>query len=186
MLDYEDLDKYIDVVNDVNEFLVENIIPDYISLSDLRFVLTSLIREKVSVKNIAYIFEKINDFAQESSKSDLIKKIRLSLSKYICQSNKNEDGVICAFDLSDGTLDKFIFEEDEDAIIKIDADFAEKLADKLKKKMKKYNIEAPKLIVPLELRHLMFSLLSNYINNITVLAREEIGCTTPLEIIAEV
>ena len=188
LLDYDDLDKYIDVVGKTNEFLIENIIPDYISLSDLRFILTSLIKERVSIKNIIYIFEKINDFAEESSKSDLIKKIRLALSKHICKNIKNEDGTICAFEISDSTLDKFMpsFEEDEDAIIKIDADFAETLANKLNKKIKKYNIQKPILIVPLELRHLTFSLLNNYMNNITVLAREEIGCNTPLEIIGEV
>ena len=144
--------------------------------------------KKVSIKNITYIFEKINDFANESSKSDLVKKIRLTLSQHICRANQNSEGVICAFDMSDKTLDNFLpsFEEDDDAIIKIDADFAETLANKLSKKIKKYNIENPKLIVPLELRQIMFTLLSNYINNLTVLAREEIGCSTQLEIIAEV
>ena len=188
LLDYEDLDKYIEIVSRTNEFLVENIIPDFLSLSDLKFILTSLIKEKVSIKNIVYIFEKINDFAQESSKSDLIKKIRLTLSKHICKSYKNDDGVICAFEISDNTLDKFMpsFEEDDDAIIKIDADFAETLANNLTKKIKKFKVTNPILLVPLELRHLMFTLLSNYMNNITVLAREEINCSTPLEIIAEV
>ena len=188
LLDYDDLDKYIDVVNHTNEFLVENIIPDFISLSDLRFILTSLVREKVSIKNITYIFEKLNDFAEESSKSDLIKKVRLSLSKHICKNNIGDDGVISAFEISNATLDKFLpsFEESDDAIIKIDAGFAEKFAAKLNKKIKNLDIDNPKIIVPLELRHLIFSLLSNYMNNITVLAREEIGCSTPIEIIAEI
>lgn len=188
LLDYEDLDKYINIVNRTNEFLVENIIPDFISLSDLRFILTSLIREKVSIKNITYIFEKLNDFAEESTKSDLIKKIRLSLAKHICKNYISEDGTISAFEMSEATLDRFLpsFEESEDAIIKIDAEFAEKFATKLDKKVKKLGIENPKLIVPLELRHLIFSLLSNYTNNITVLAREEIGCEVPIEIIAEI
>jgi len=188
LLDYEDLDKYIDIVNRTNEFLVENIIPDFITLSDLRFILTSLIRERVSIKNITYIFEKLNDFAEESTKSDLIKKVRLSLARHICKNNISEDGTIPAFEMSEATLDKFLpsFEESEDAIIKIDAEFAEKFAAKLDKKVKKLGIENPKLIVPLELRHLIFSLLSNYTNNITVLAREEIGCEVPIEIIAEI
>ncbi len=188
LLDYEELDKYIDVVNNNNEFLVNNIIPDYLSLSDLRFVLTSLIRENISIKDITSIFEKINDFAAESNKSDLIKKLRLSLSRQICQNNQNAEGVISAFEISDATLDKFSpsFDENDDAIIRIDADFAEQLADKLNKKVKKLNIENPKLLVPLEFRHLIFTLLSNYMNNITVLAREEIGCNAQVEVISEI
>ena len=188
LLDYEDLDKYINVVNNTNDFLVANIIPDFISLSDLRFILTSLIREKISIKDITYIFEKINDFAQESTKSDLIKKIRLSLSRQICKCNQNAQGVISAFEISDKTLEKFMpnFDESDDAIVRIDADFAETLAEKLSKKMSQLNVEYPKLIVPLEFRHLIFTLLSNYMNNITVLSREEIGCNAQLDVISEI
>ena len=85
-------------------------------------------------------------------------------------------------------MDKFVpcVEEGEDSIIRIDADFAEKFADKLNKKIKKLNIENPKLLVPMELRHILFSLLCNYMNNITVLSREEIGYNAPIEVIAEI
>ena len=188
LLDYAELDKYIDVVSKTNEFLVTNVIPDFISLSDLRFILTSLIREEISIKDITYIFEKINDFAEDSTKSDLIKKIRLTLSRQICDKYKNEDGVISAFEISEKTLDKLTpsFDEGEDAIIRIDAGFAEKLAEKIIKQAKQFEIDVPKLFVPLELRHLIFTLLSNYINNIVVLAREEIGCNAQVDIIAEI
>lgn len=188
LLDYEEVEKYIDVVSSNNEFLVENIIPEFVSLSELRYILTNLIKEKISVKDITYIFEKLNDFADESSKSDLIKKIRLSMSKQICKNNKNDDGVISAFEMSEATLDKFVpnIEEGEDSIIRIDADFAEKFADKLSKKAKKLNIENPKLLVPMDLRHLIFTLLCNYMNNITVLSREEIGYNAQIEVIAEI
>lgn len=185
LLSYDELEKYIDLVVKNNDFLVTNIIPDYISLSDLRYILTSLIRERVSIKDITYIFEKINDFAEESTKSDLVKKIRLSMSRQICR-NCLVDGAIHAFEISEKTLDKFMPEEDEDAIIRIDASFAETLAENLEEKISKSEIENPILIVPLEYRHLIFTLLSNYLNNITVLSREEIGCHTQIEIISEI
>ncbi|MBO6088436.1 FHIPEP family type III secretion protein [bacterium] len=188
LLDYEEVEKYIDVVASNNDFLVENIIPEFVTLSDLRYILTCLIKERISIKDITYIFEKLNDFAEESSRGDIIKKIRLSMSKQICKNNKGENGVISAFEMSETTLDKFIpnIEEGEDSIIRIDADFAEKFADKLNKKIKKLNIENPKLLVPMEFRHLIFTLLCNYMNNITVLSREEIGYNAPIEVIAEI
>lgn len=188
LLDYEELDKYIDIVSHTNEFLVENIIPDLISLSDLRFILTSLIRENISIKDITYIFEKINDYVQDCTKSDLIKKIRLAISRQICKNNMNENGVITAFEISEKTLDKFMpnFDEDDDAIIRIDAGFAETLAEKLKQKIKQNQVQNPKLIVPLEFRHLIFTLLSNYMNEITVLSREEIGCNAHIDIICDI
>lgn len=79
LLDYEDIDKYLEVVEKENEYLIENIVPDLLTYSDIKYLLVSLIKEKVSIKNITYIFEKINDFAEEGSKSDILNKIRLSL-----------------------------------------------------------------------------------------------------------
>lgn len=188
LLDYNDIEKYIDAVSKRNEFLVENLIPDFISMSDLKFILTSLIRERVSIKDITYLFEKMNDFADDCAKSDLLKKVRLSLARRICAQYANEDGIINLIEISEKTLDSFLpsFEEDEDFIIKIDGEFAEKLAQKLTKKSAQLGIEEPKILVPMELRHLFFTLLSNYMNNIVVLTREEIGCNFGIEIISSI
>ncbi len=188
LLDYEDLDKYIEVVNNFNPFLVENVIPDFISLSDLRYILTCLIRERVSIKDLIYIFEKINDYAEDSVKSDLLKKIRLALANKICKRYESGEGVISAFELSDKTYEEVIlnFEDGDDAVVKIDGDFAEGLANKIIKKSKKLGIDIPKLLVPMDYRQLFFGLLSLYINNIVVLANEEIGCDYKLEILGEI
>lgn len=185
LLSYDELEKYIDVVAKANEFLVTNIIPEYISMSDLKYILTSLIKERVSIKDITFIFEKINDYANENTKEDLVKKIRLSLSSHIYRKYQ-VDGVINAFEISRKTLDKFMLHQDEDAIIRIDAEMAEALAENLSDKIAKSGIETPILIAPLEFRHIIFTLLSNYLNDITVLSREEIGCHTDIKIISEI
>lgn len=189
LLDYEDIDKYIEVVEAENEFLVENIIPDLLTYADLKYIMTSLIKEKVSIKNITYIFEKINDFADETAKADILNKIRLTLSRQICRNYVNNDGeTISAFEISEKTFSNIILscDETEDALIKIDGTLAEKLANKIIRKAKKLNIYAPKLIVPMEYRQMFFTLLSLYINNITVLAQEEIGCTFKIDSLGEI
>ena len=59
-----------------NSFLVDNIIPEFITVADLKYLLTCLIREQVSIKNIVYLFEKINDYNLKSQmeKDIVIKK----------------------------------------------------------------------------------------------------------------
>lgn len=188
LLDYEDIDKYLEVVEKENEFLVENIIPDILTYSDLKYLMTSLIKEKVSIKNITYIFEKINDFADEGSKADILNKIRLSLSRQICKTYTNDDETISAFEISEKTYSDIVLncDESEDSLIKIDGVLAEKLANKIIRKAKKLNIYSPKLIVPMEYRQIFFTLLSLYINNITVLAQEEIGCAFKIDSLGEI
>ncbi len=189
LLDYEDIDKYLDVVEKENPFLVDNIVPDILNYADVKYIMTSLIKEHVSIKNITYIFEKINDFADDNSKIDIINKIRLALSRQICKQYVNDDGeTISAFDLSEKTYTDMVMgcDDSDESIIKIDADFAEKLANKILKKAKKAGITEPKLIVPLEYRQIFFTLLSMYINNIVVLAQEEIGMHYKTDILGEV
>lgn len=188
LLDYEDLDKYIQVVNEYNPFLIDNIVPDFLSLADLRFILSSLIREQVSIKDIIYVFEKINDYAEDSSKSDLLNKVRLALSGQLSKKYENEDGIISVFELSEATVMEMLdnYEDDDNAIVKIDGEFAEKIATKLVKKSKKAGIDCPILLVPMEYRRMFFSLLSLYMNNIVVLAHEELSCNAKVEILDEI
>lgn len=188
LLDYSDLDKYIDIVEQANPFLLENLVPDFVSPADLKYILTGLIKERVSIKNIIYIFEKLNDYADDCPKSDLLKKLRLAMSRQIIKQYVNSDGAISVFEVTDKTIEDLVpsFEEDEDYIIKVDGEFAEKLAQKIAKKASQFNVENPKILVPIEYRHLLFTLLSNYMNNITVITREEIGCHYPIEIISNI
>lgn len=189
LLDYDDIDKYLEVVEKENEFLIDNIVPDLLTYADLKYLMTSLIKEKVSIKNITYIFEKINDFAEEGSKADILNKIRLTLSRQICRNYVNEDGEsISALELSEKTYSDIVLgcEESEDCLIKIDGTLAEKLANKILRKSKKLNIHSPRLIVPMEYRQIFFTLLSLYINDITVLAQEEIGCSFKIDSLGEI
>lgn len=188
LLDYEDIDKYVDVVHKYNSFLVENIMPDFVNEVDIKYVLTNLIKEKVSIKNIVYIFEKLNDYAEDSPKSDLLTKLRLVMSKNICSSLTNAEGFLQVFEISESTLSDISpnIEDEDNYMITVDGTFAETLADKINRKAVKYNISNPILVVPVEFRQLLFTLLSNYVSNITVLAIEEISCNCPVEIIDEV
>ena len=121
IMDYNDINKYIEKVIETNSFLVDNIIPDFITASDLKYLITCLIREKVSVKNIVYIFEKINDYANEPTKEDLLDKVRLALSRHIIK-DLSENGELKVIEFSDEILDKIysFFKEDDEAIIRID------------------------------------------------------------------
>lgn len=189
LLDYEEIDKYLDVVEKENSYLVDNLVPDVLNYSDIKYLLTTLIKERVSIRNITYLFEKINDFADDGSRIDVINKIRLSLSRQICRRYLNEDGeTISAFELSSKTYEEMILgcDETDESIIKIDAAMAEKIANKIMRKCKKAGIYAPKLVVPLEYRQIFFSLLNLYINNIVVLAQEELGNLYKLDSLGEI
>ncbi len=187
ILDYNELDKYIEVVDENNSFLIENLIPEFLTLADLRYILTSLINERVSIKDITFILEKINDFADDTDKTDILRKLRLSIGRQITKNYINEDGIINAIEITEDSLlsvcETCMEDDSEGEIIKIDAKYADQVVKKLEKLMIKYDCRI--IIVPLEFRHLIFKMLSSYFNEVAVLAREEISFYAPIEIYGE-
>ena len=189
LLDYFDINQYMEIVGERNMFLIENIIPDFISIAELRYFLVNLLREEVSIKDIVYIFEKINDFSDESSKEDLLDKVRLSLSRYISKKISNSEGVIQAFEISDKTYENLFAKlKTKDNIVRIKGEKVEKIAKSILKKAKKYNLECSNLIIlaPIEIRHMFFMILSQFISNIKVVAKEEITNEYVVEILDEI
>ena len=189
LLDYESVNKYMDLVTEKNPFLVENIIGDFISVSELRYLIVSLIRERDSIKDIVYFFEKINDFSDEPTKEDLLDKIRLSMARLICNKYLSEDDTIQGIEFTDKTMlnmFKAQQEDNDDNIVRLEASKIEKLVDKLEKTADSLHLDNIILIVPMEVRHMIFMIFSQYINNLTVLAREEVTNYYNYETIAEI
>ena len=188
IMDYNDVNKFVEIVMENNSFLVDNIIPDFITASDLKYLLTCLIRERVSVKNIIYLFEKINDYANEPTKEDLLDKVRLALSKLIIK-DLEQDGELKVVEFSDETyetVDGFFNQEEDESVIRIDANDVQKIADKLVKISKSKKLDRIILSVPMEIRHMVFVILSEFVPNITVLACEELVTDSNIKFIAKV
>lgn len=189
LLDYSDINQYMEIVSEKNMFLIENVIPDFVSIAELRYLLVNLLRERISIRDIIFIFEKINDFSDETTKEDLLDKIRLSLSRYISKKVSNPDGVILGFDLSEKSYQSIFSQIDSsDNIVRLDGAKIEKIAAKILKKAKALNIDISNLTLftPIEVRHMTYIILSQFINNIRVLAKEEITNEYTIEIIDEV
>ncbi len=182
IFDYSDINRYIEIVGNQNLYLVENIIPDYMSVAELKYILASLIKEKVSVKDIVYIFEKINDFADETDKEELLERLRVSLSRQISNSLIDEKNkIIKAYELSNSTIKSLLGNSEDDEIIKIDSSKIENIINQIKEKTND-NKEII-LLAPIKSRHLIFLILSQMISNIRVIAREELQFDYPLQII---
>ena len=188
IMDYNDINKYVEIVLEQNSFLVDNIIPDFITAADLKYLLTCLIRERVSVKNIIYLFEKINDYANEPTKEDLLDKVRLAFSKLIVK-DLAANGEIKIIEFSDETLEKvsgFFEAEDDENIIRIDSNDVIEIANKINKITKSKKLHRPILSVPMDIRHMCFVILSEFVPNLTVLASEELIGDYDFKFIAKV
>jgi flagellar biosynthesis protein FlhA len=189
IFDYSDINRYIEIVGNQNMYLIENIIPDYMSVAELKYILTSLIKEKVSIKDIVYVFEKINDFADETNKEELLERIRVSLARLISKSLcSDKDNTIYAYELSLESIKSFLGSKNDDEVIKIESNKIEEVIKKLKEKVAKYTPDDKEiiLIAPMKLRHVIYLILTQMLPNVRVIAREELLFEYPLQIICTI
>ena len=96
-----DVLKLMELVRSQDPTLVNDLVPTIISTSDLRKIFVNLIREKVSIKDIIFIFERLCDYARFSKEPDILsERLRAALGCQICLGNVQEDKVLYALTLS--------------------------------------------------------------------------------------
>ncbi len=187
IFNYSDMNRYIEIVSDNNPLIIDTILGDFISIGELKYIFCSLIREKISVKDVIYVFEKINDFADDNSKEDLLEKLRISLSRRICWSISNRNKEITAYELSDKTitlLEKNAVEPDEDeCIVKIDGCIFEDFIKKIAELSFGKNIV---LVVPSHIRAIVFALVSQLYMDIPTISFDEIAPEFELKIAGKI
>lgn len=85
LLEKADVRRVLDQVKQFDSQLVENLVPGAISLGDLRRVFVNLLKERVSIRDIHYILEKLEDLTVAIKDPDqLSEKMRTALGRQIC------------------------------------------------------------------------------------------------------
>ena len=188
IFDYNDVSKFVEIAADKNIYLVENIIPEFLSVGELRYILAMLIKENISIKDVVFIFEKINDFSEDSVKEDLLEKIRISLARQISNSIADENRVIYGINLNEATAKKLrkamLCDEPK---VTIRGNFIKQMLKNIEDIIKNsnLNIENIALIVPLDIRQILFHIIEQFIPNLGVVANQELSSEFNLEILGE-
>ncbi len=141
----------------------------------------------MSVKDVIYIFEKINDYADDESKADLLDKLRVALSRQICWSLSNENKEIIGYEVNDKIIKMLEAQSEEGdsetGIVKIDGAKFEKFARTIEEISAKKDVV---LVAPQHLRHMLFVLVSELYTDIPVICLEEIAPEFELKILGSI
>ena len=111
------------------------------------------------------------------------------MARLICYKYLSEEDIIQGIEFADKTMlnmFKSQQEDNDDNIVRLEASKIESVVNKIEKVAEKQGMDNIILIVPMEVRHMIFMIFSQYINNLTVLAREEVTNYYNFESIAEV
>ncbi|WP_096189110.1 flagellar biosynthesis protein FlhA [Evansella halocellulosilytica] len=92
LLGRQETKQLIDHLNESYPTLVEDVTPNPLSTGEIQKVLSNLLKEKVSIRNLPVIFETLADYGQMSKDTDLLTEyVRQSLSRQISKQYTAEN-----------------------------------------------------------------------------------------------
>ncbi len=100
LLDREDVQRLIDLVKAKNPTLINELLPDLVSVGLIQRVLKNLLKENIPIRNLNVILETIADFASFTKNPDeLSEQVRRRLGVYFVSQYETEQGVVHALTL---------------------------------------------------------------------------------------
>ncbi len=89
------LQEILDRISKTNPKLVEELIPQHITLGGLQRILQNLLKEKVPINDMVTILECLLDYAPQIKDVEILTEyVRQSLARYITKTYMNMDGII--------------------------------------------------------------------------------------------
>ena len=96
-----DVLKLMELVRTQDQSLIQELIPAILTPNDLRKIFVNLIREKVSIKDIMFVFERLSDYARFSKEPDVLsERLRAALGRQICLAHSDSNKTMYAVTLS--------------------------------------------------------------------------------------
>jgi flagellar biosynthesis protein FlhA len=93
--------KLMTLVQQQDQSLIQELVPAIITPNDLRKIFVNLIREKVSIKDVLFVFERLSDYARFTREPDVLsERLRAALGRQICISHSDQNRVMFAVTLS--------------------------------------------------------------------------------------
>lgn len=180
LLSRQELKKMLDVLKETDSSLVEDVIPNILTLGEVLLVLKELLREQVSIRDLGTILEVIANYApQQRDVSFLVEKVRMGLSRRLILPYLNESGVLDTLVLKEQTTElllKGIRQTDQGEMIILNQTQLFSFFQAIQRKVDEAMIQQkePVLMVHARLRPTVRRLIESTFPNLAVLSLMEI------------
>jgi len=108
LLSYAEVQKLLDDIGSDHQKLVEDLVPDRVSVTTVQRVLQQLLTERVSIRDLATILESIGEASSHTqSVTQIVEHVRTRLARQICHANQSYAGYLPLIALSPEWEDAF-------------------------------------------------------------------------------
>lgn len=94
----QNVQSLLELVKNTNAAIVRELVPDMLSLGQVHKVLQVLVKERVSIRDLSTILEKLADYAHVSRDTNLLAEyVRQSLARQICRKYMDKEDTLTVF-----------------------------------------------------------------------------------------
>ena len=181
LLGRQETQALIDKFKESNPKVIEELIPDVLSLGKVQKVLQNLLKEQISIRDLRTILEQLADYGPSSQDTDILTEyVRQAMARPITKQFQSADG-----SLSVVTLDRQVEELIQNSIQKtevasflaLEPTVAEKLLVKLQEAVEAMSPQietSPVLLASPGIRHHLRKFVERFIPDLAVLSHSEI------------
>ncbi|MDH5228506.1 MAG: flagellar biosynthesis protein FlhA [Gammaproteobacteria bacterium] len=187
LLTRAETERLISRVRQSDTGLVDELVPNILTLSEVQKVLQSLLAEKVPINNIGRILETLTDYAKHTKSTEfLTEKVRHVLAPVICNNLADDSGELHVLTLDpsvEQSIAAGIRRDDNSTSLILDPKFTEQVIARLAGQVEKMmsNNHMPVLLCAPELRRQIKQLTERVLPHLSCVSLSEVPNTVNLK-----
>nr|WP_082234174.1 FHIPEP family type III secretion protein [Halobacillus massiliensis] len=192
LLGRQETQQLIDHLKASYPILVEEVTPEPLSVGEVQKVLSKLLKEDVSIKNLPVIFETLADFGKMTNDTDLlVEYVRQSLSAQITKQYISEDQNIRVVTVS-GKVEKLIADHiqqtEHGSYLSLNPESQQGILNNVSQQIDQASlqVEKPVILCSPAVRMYVKQLLERYYPQVIILSYNELEPTVEVESIGVV
>lgn len=192
LLTRQETQKLIDQVRKTDEAVVNELIPNVLTLGEVQKVLQCLLKERVGIRDLTTILETLADYAPRSRDIDSLNEfVRGALARQICRQYQDEDGVLRVITIASALEQELrgaVQPTPTGLMLAIDPQLAQAILRSLKEAVERASEEghSPVLLCSGQIRLPLKRLIERSLPQLAVLAYTEIVPGVEVEVVGNV
>jgi len=176
----QEVQQLLDNLKESNPKVVEELVPNYLSLGGVVKVLQNLLREQVPIRDLLLVLETLADWAPATKDLDMLTEyVRQALARTLTKMHQSADGVLPVITLDhsvESVLAAAIQPTEQGNHFALDPNTAQKIVNNLAQVLDKSSSlnYQPVLVCSAPIRGYFKKLVDQFIPNISVLSYDEI------------
>lgn len=135
----QNVQSLIELVKNTNAAIVRELIPDMLSLGQVHKVLQMLVKERVSIRDLSTILEKLADYAHVSRDTNLLAEyVRQALARQICRKYMDKEDALTVFTIDprlEETMINSVHQSEYGSFLALDPQMGEKVLNQVGENM---------------------------------------------------